>query len=167
MKPLLQLLAVCLVFISCNSEKIENQEQIENSSDSVQIETKVSDKPIEDSSNTEASDAEISEPINVGDSNFNQLVLKSDKLVIVDFWATWCGPCKMIAPILKNIAKEYQGKVIVAKVDVDKNQAVSSRYNIQNLPTTMFFKNGQPVDQLVGALPKEVFVNKVEENLKK
>ena len=167
MKPLLQLLAVCLVFISCNSEKIENQEQIENSSDSVQIETKVSDKPIADSSNTEASDVEISEPINVGDSNFNQLVLKSDKLVIVDFWATWCGPCKMIAPILKNIAKDYQGKVIVAKVDVDKNQAVSSRYNIQNLPTTMFFKNGQPVDQLVGALPKEVFVNKVEENLKK
>ena len=167
MKPLLQLLAVCLVFISCNSEKIENQEQTENSSDSVQIETKVSDKPIADSSNTEASDAEISEPINVGDSNFKQLVLKSDKLVIVDFWATWCGPCKMIAPILKNIAKDYQGKVIVAKVDVDKNQAVSSRYNIQNLPTTMFFKNGQPVDQLVGALPKEVFVNKVEENLKK
>ena len=167
MKSILYLLVAALFIISCNSDKTENHETSEITTDEVQKETISSDNLSTDSSKTESIDTEISEPINVGDSNFNQLVLKSDKLIIVDFWATWCGPCRMIAPILKNIAKDYQGKVIVAKVDVDKNREVSARYNIQNLPTTMFFKNGQPVDQLVGALPKEVFVSKVEENLKK
>jgi thioredoxin 1 len=167
MKSLFNLLFFSTILISCNSESIKNQDSSDITTDEAKKETLVSDNTSTDSSKTESSDTEISEPINVGDSNFNQLVLKSDKLIIVDFWADWCGPCRMIAPVLKNIAKEYKGKVIVAKVDVDKNQAVSARYNIQNLPTTMFFKNGQPVDQLVGALPKEVFVNKVNQHLVK
>lgn len=92
--------------------------------------------------------------LNLTDSNFDQEVLSAATPVLVDFWATWCGPCKMIAPIIDEIADETAGKVKVAKVDVDNNQAVSARFGIRAIPTLLIFKGGEVVDQLVGAVSK-------------
>jgi len=100
--------------------------------------------------------------IEVNDSNFEEIVLKSDKLVIIDFWAEWCGPCRMVTPIIEEISEEYDGKVLVAKVDVDKNPGISSKLGIRNIPTVMFYKNGEMVDKQVGAVPKSNFVSKLE-----
>ncbi len=100
--------------------------------------------------------------VEVNDSNFEEIVLKSDKLVIIDFWAEWCGPCRMVAPIIEEISEEYKGKVLVAKVDVDTNPDISSKLGIRNIPTVMFFKNGKMVDKQVGAVPKSNFVSKLE-----
>ncbi|MEZ5739122.1 MAG: thioredoxin TrxA [Burkholderiaceae bacterium] len=90
----------------------------------------------------------------VTDATFEQDVLKSDKPVLVDYWAEWCGPCKMIAPILDEVASDYDGRVSVAKVNVDDNQQVPAKYGIKGIPTLMLFKNGQLVDTRVGALSK-------------
>lgn len=90
----------------------------------------------------------------VTDSTFEDDVLKSDKLVLVDYWAEWCGPCKMIAPILDEVATDYGDKVSIAKVNVDENQATPAKYGIRGIPTLMLFKNGQLVDTKVGALSK-------------
>ncbi|MBR3481510.1 MAG: thioredoxin TrxA [Neisseriaceae bacterium] len=92
--------------------------------------------------------------VHATDANFEQEVLKSDLPVLVDFWAPWCGPCKMIAPILDDIAADYQGKVKVVKVNVDENQAVPAQFGIRNIPTLKVFKNGQEVANKVGGLPK-------------
>lgn len=100
--------------------------------------------------------------VEVNDSNFEEVVLKSDKLVIIDFWAEWCGPCRMVAPIIEEISEEYDGKVLVAKVDVDSNPGISSKLGIRNIPTVMFFKDGEMVDKQVGAVPKSNFVSKLE-----
>ena len=100
--------------------------------------------------------------VEVNDSNFEEVVLKSEKLVIIDFWAEWCGPCRMVAPIIEEIGEEYEGKVLVTKVDVDTNPGISSKLGIRNIPTVMFFKNGKMVDKLVGAVPKSNFVSKLE-----
>lgn len=100
--------------------------------------------------------------VEVNDSNFEEVVLKSDKLVIIDFWAEWCGPCRMVAPIIEEISEEYEGKVLVAKVDVDANPGISSKLGIRNIPTVMFFKDGEMVDKQVGAVPKSNFVSKIE-----
>ncbi len=100
--------------------------------------------------------------VEVNDSNFEEVVLKSDKLVIIDFWAEWCGPCRMVAPIIEEISEEYDGKVLVAKVDVDSNPGISSKLGIRNIPTVMFFKDGEMVDKQVGAVPKSNFVSKIE-----
>jgi thioredoxin 1 len=97
----------------------------------------------------------------VNDANFDELVLKSDKTVLVDFWAEWCGPCRMVAPILEEISREYDGKAVVLKCDVDNNPGVASRYSIRNIPTVLFFKNGQIADKQVGAVPKNNFVAKL------
>ncbi len=97
----------------------------------------------------------------VNDSNFDEVVLKSDKPVLVDFWAEWCGPCRMIAPIMEEIAKEFAGKVVVTKCDVDENPAIASKFGIRNIPTVLFFKNGVVADKQVGAVPKANFVNKL------
>ena len=99
--------------------------------------------------------------LEVNDSNFDEIVIKSDKPVLVDFWAEWCGPCRMIAPILDEISNEYSDKVTVVKCDVDSNPAVSARYGIRNIPTILFFKNGQIADKQVGAVSKNVFVTKL------
>ena len=100
--------------------------------------------------------------VEVNDSNFEEVVLKSDKLVIIDFWAEWCGPCRMVDPIIKEIGEEYDGKVLVTKVDVDSNPGISSKLGIRNIPTVMFFKNGKMVDKQVGAVPKSNLISKLE-----
>ncbi|MDR1518490.1 MAG: thioredoxin [Dysgonamonadaceae bacterium] len=89
-------------------------------------------------------------------------VLKTDKLVVIDFWAEWCGPCKMVSPVIDQLADEYQDGVVIGKVDVDNNDEATSKYGIRNIPTILFIKNGEVVDKLVGASTKNVFVEKIE-----
>jgi len=100
------------------------------------------------------------------DSNFDELVLKSDKPVLVDFWAERCGPCRMVAPIVSEIATEYDGKAVVGKLDVDSNPGVATRYGIRNIPTILFFKDGEVADKQVGAVPKSVLTAKIENLMK-
>jgi thioredoxin 1 len=104
-------------------------------------------------------------PVEVTDSNFQNEVLLSDKPVLIDFWAEWCGPCKMIAPMVEELAKEYDGKLKVGKVDVDSNQQTSMQYGIRSIPTLLIFKGGKVVDQLVGAVPKKMLAEKVAKHL--
>ncbi len=96
----------------------------------------------------------ISEPVHVTDAQFEESVLKSSLPVIVDFWAPWCGPCKMVAPILDKIAKEQAGKLVVAKVNTDENPEWASRYNVSGIPTMLFVANGKIVHRQVGAMPE-------------
>ncbi len=100
--------------------------------------------------------------IELTDGNFDEIVLKSDKPVVVDFWAEWCGPCQIVGPIVNEIAEEYKEKAIVGKVDVDNNPEVSAKYGIRNIPTVLFFKNGEIADKQVGAVPKSNLVNKLD-----
>jgi thioredoxin 1 len=99
--------------------------------------------------------------LEVNDGNFDEVVIKSDKPVVVDFWAEWCGPCRMIAPIIEEISNEYSGKALVVKCDVDNSPAVALKYNIRNIPTILFFKDGKVADKQIGAVPKNSFTTKL------
>lgn len=105
------------------------------------------------------------EPIPVSDSDFQQTVIQSSQPVLVDFWAAWCGPCLMVAPIVEELAKEYVGKVTFAKVDVDQNPKTASSYGIMSIPTLLIFKGGQPVSHIVGFRPKEDLKRALDEVL--
>lgn len=100
--------------------------------------------------------------IELTDANFEEVVLKSDKPVLVDFWAEWCGPCRMVGPIVEELHKDYEGKAVVGKVDVDNNPNISMQFGIRNIPTILFFKNGQVADKQVGAVPKNTLAAKIE-----
>ncbi|GAC1476753.1 MAG: thioredoxin [Gemmatimonadaceae bacterium] len=106
----------------------------------------------------------MSQALAVTDATFDQEVVKQHGLTVVDFWATWCGPCRMVAPILDQLATEYSGKVRVAKVDVDTNVQTASNYNVRSIPTLLFFKDGKLVDQIVGALPKAQIESKFKQH---
>jgi thioredoxin 1 len=106
----------------------------------------------------------MSNIVPVTDANFEQEVEKHDGLAIVDFWATWCGPCRMIAPILDQLATEYAGKVKVTKLDVDANIKTSSRFNVRSIPTLLFFKDGRVVDQIIGAVQRPVIEGKLHQH---
>jgi thioredoxin 1 len=94
--------------------------------------------------------------------SFDEEVVKSQGLVMVDFWATWCGPCKIVAPVVEELAKEYEGKVTFAKLNTDENPDIASRYSIRGIPTLMFFKDGKVMDQVVGAVPKGQLKSKLD-----
>ena len=96
------------------------------------------------------------------DANFEELVMNSDKPVLVDFWAVWCGPCRMVGPVVEEISNEYEGKAIVGKVDVDNNPEVASKFGIRNIPTILFMKNGEIVDKQVGAAQKAQLTEKLD-----
>ncbi len=100
--------------------------------------------------------------LEITDANFEEIIGKTAQPVMLDFWAEWCGPCRMIAPIVKEMSEEYEGKAIIGKVDVDSNPGVAAKFGIRNIPTILFFKEGEVVDKQVGAVPKSNLVNKLE-----
>ena len=100
--------------------------------------------------------------VTLTDSNFADTVLKSDKPVLVDFWATWCGPCRAIAPTIEQMASEFEGRAVIGKLDVDENPQVAMQFGIRSIPTILFFKDGRPVDQLIGAVPKKALADRLE-----
>ena len=100
--------------------------------------------------------------VTLSDATFDQEVLQSDQPVLVDFWAAWCGPCRVIAPLIEQLAAEYEGRAKVGKLDVDHNPQVAMRYGIRSIPSLIFFKDGRPVDQMIGVVPKNVLAQKLD-----
>ena len=100
--------------------------------------------------------------LEITDSNFAEVAMNSDKPVMIDFWAEWCGPCRMVSPIVEEMSNDYDGKAIIGKVNVDENPDISAKFGIRNIPTIIFLKGGQVVDKSVGAVPKNVLTEKME-----
>lgn len=100
--------------------------------------------------------------VEITDANFEELVLKSDKPVVVDFWAEWCGPCRLIGPVIEEMSGEYDGRAVIGKVNVDTNPAVSAKFGIRNIPTILFIKDGEIADKSVGAVPKTQLTTKLD-----
>ncbi|SFR33825.1 thioredoxin [Robiginitalea myxolifaciens] len=100
--------------------------------------------------------------LEITDASFDEVVLKSDKPVMVDFWAAWCGPCRMVGPIIEELSTEYEGKAVVGKVDVDVNQQFAAKYGVRNIPTVLVFKNGEIVNRQVGVSPKKVYADAID-----
>ncbi|MFN8495435.1 MAG: thioredoxin [Caldilineaceae bacterium] len=107
----------------------------------------------------------MGKPVEVTDKTFEAMVVNSDKPVLVDFWATWCGPCKMIAPVLDEIANELEGKLVIGKLDVDHNQDTAMAFGVMSIPTLLLFKNGEPVDRIVGFQPKPQLLKRINQHL--
>ena len=107
----------------------------------------------------------MAEPLHITDDTFDTEVIKSEIPVLIDFWATWCGPCRMIAPIIDELAGEYEGKVKIGKIDVDNNPVVPQNYGIRSIPTILIFKNGIIVENIIGTLPKSQLVDRLEAHL--
>ena len=104
----------------------------------------------------------MAKPVTVTEETFDANVIENPLPVIVDFWAAWCPPCKILGPILEEIAEEYDGKVVVCKVDVDQNQTLAQKYSVRSIPTVFFFKGGEIKDQVIGALPKDQLAAKID-----
>ena len=100
--------------------------------------------------------------LQITDASFDEVVLKSDKPVLVDFWATWCGPCRMLAPVIEELATEYEGRVVVGKVDVDNNQEFAAKYGVRNIPTVLVFKDGEVVGRQVGVAAKKTYTDALD-----
>jgi thioredoxin 1 len=100
--------------------------------------------------------------LEITDASFEEVVLKSDKPVLVDFWAAWCGPCRMVGPVIEEISKDYEGRAVVGKVDVDANQEFAAKYGVRNIPTVLLFKNGEVIDKQVGVAPKTTYTQKID-----
>ncbi|OUC07572.1 thioredoxin, partial [Litorilinea aerophila] len=103
--------------------------------------------------------------VEVTDSTFEEMVIKAQQPVLVDFWAEWCGPCKMIAPVLEDLAKELEGKLTIGKLDVDENQSTAMAYGVFSIPTLLLFKDGEPVERIVGFQPKPQLLSRLEPHL--
>ena len=103
--------------------------------------------------------------LEITDSNFQNEVLSSDKVSVLDFWAEWCGPCRVVGPIVEELATEYNGQAVIGKVNVDENPEISAKYGIRNIPTILFIKNGEVVDKQVGAVPKSMLEDKLKAHL--
>ena len=100
--------------------------------------------------------------LQITDASFDEVVLKSDKPVLVDFWATWCGPCRILGPVIEELATEYEGRVVVGKVDVDNNQEFAAKYGVRNIPTVLVFKDGEVVGRQVGVAPKKTYTDALD-----
>lgn len=107
----------------------------------------------------------MTHPVVVTDADFHEEILEHTGLAMVDFWAVWCGPCQIVAPVVEQIAAQYEGKVKVAKLDVDANQQTTTRFNVRSIPSILLFKDGQHVETVVGAVPKPYLVEKIEQHL--
>jgi len=109
--------------------------------------------------------ADSANTVTVTDDNFQTEIAGANGLAVVDFWAAWCGPCRMVGPIVEQLAQEYQGKVTVGKLDVDANQRTAAQFNVRSIPTILFFKDGQLVDTVVGAVPRQALEQKIQQHL--
>ena len=103
--------------------------------------------------------------LEITDATFDKTVLQSDKPVLVDFWAAWCGPCRMVGPIIDELSNEYDGKAVIGKVDVDSNQEFAAKYGVRNIPTVLLFKDGELIDRKVGVSPKQVYAEAIDRAL--